>query len=79
MISLNPTNLQDGGASTSKLTNQLRMGCPSGKKFLHELIARLDVVVQADGTIAGGDKTTSTNFLALIADDTFFDKVVKEF
>jgi hypothetical protein len=75
---INPTNFHDGGASTSKLSNQFRVGAPSGKKWLHELIAHLDVVVQADGTIAGGDKTTSTNFLALIADDTFFDKVVKD-
>lgn len=75
---INPTNFQDGGANTSKLSAQFRVGTPSGKKWLHELIDRLDDVIQADGTIAGGDKTTSTNYLALIADDTFFDKIVKD-
>jgi hypothetical protein len=75
---INPTNFQDGGASTSKLSNQFRVGGPSGKKWLHELITRLNTIAQADGTIIAGDKTTCTNFLALIADTTFFDKIVKK-
>jgi hypothetical protein len=73
---INPTNFQDGGSNTSLLSAQFRVGCPSGKKWLHELIARADVIIQASAASAP-NKATSTAFLALIADETFFNLLVK--
>lgn len=78
MKQINEANLRDGTSNAGKLTAAFRVGGASGKTLLHKIIAELDVIIQADGTISAPNKTTSTEYLAMIADATFFDKVVKK-
>lgn len=81
MPMINPENLHDGGSNTSLLTAKLREGGAgsSSKRLYHRLIDETNTIVQADGTISGGDKTAWATVLAFIAVDANFDKIVKKF
>jgi hypothetical protein len=73
---LDITDFRMGAGNDKKLSPKLRVGVPSGKTFLHELLVQVLDAATDNGTFAGADITTLTDAVAIMADSTKFDKIV---
>lgn len=79
-MKIEPGCLQDGGISTTLLTPGLRAvgASASYNSLMHELISIGNAIVQADGSIAAGDKTAWSTVLAFCAVPANIDKIIKK-